>query len=149
MNSVAPEKLPVWVRAILALIGLVSVSLGILGAFLPLLPTTPFLLLGAACFVRSSDRLYSWLMNHKVLGPYIRNYREHRAITRRTLIVALTLLWVSIGYSVLLVADLWWVRILLVGIAAAVTWHLVSLNTMPAEAGSAEESNNHHAGEHD
>lgn len=149
MKSVAPEKLPDWVRAILALIGLVSVSLGILGAFLPLLPTTPFLLLGAACFVRSSDRLYRWLMNHKVLGPYIRNYREHRAITRRTRIVALTLLWLSIGYSVWVIVELWWVRILLVGIAAAVTWHLVSLNTMPAQTKSSEKSDNHHAAEHD
>lgn len=70
-------------RVALMLAGGLALAIGVVGVFVPLLPTTPFLLLAAACFFRSSDRLYSWLVNHKWLGSYIRNYREHRAMTRR------------------------------------------------------------------
>ena len=61
-------------------LGTLSLALGILGIFLPLLPTTPFLLLTAALYFKSSPRLYNWLLNHKHLGPYIRNFRENKAI---------------------------------------------------------------------
>ncbi len=133
MNSDAPHRvLPVWARFVLVCVGITAVGLGVLGAFLPLLPTTPFLLLAAACFLRSSDRLYDWLMNHKTFGAYIRNYREHRAITQGTRVTALALLWASIGYSALCVVEQGFVRLLLAVIAAAVTWHLLSLKTMPS-----------------
>lgn len=127
-----PERKPLasGVKAVLVAVGLVAVGLGVVGIFLPLLPTTPFLLLAAACFFRSSDRLYRWLMNHRVLGPFIRNYREHRAITRRTRVTALTLLWATIGYCVLGVLDAGWARALLLLIATAVTYHLLSLNAV-------------------
>ena len=61
-------------------IGFLSLALGVAGIFLPVLPTTPFLLLSAALFFRSSPRAYQWLLNHKLLGPYIRDFRESRAI---------------------------------------------------------------------
>lgn len=79
-------------RGILVTVGIIAISVGAIGVFVPLLPTTPFLLLAAACFIRSSDRLYAWLIHHRWFGSYIRNYREHHAITLRAKIVSLTLL---------------------------------------------------------
>ena len=78
---------------VLRIVGVLSVALGVLGILLPLLPTTPFLLLAAGCFVRSSPKLYAWLLNHKWFGSYIRHYREHKAIPLRAKIVVLALLW--------------------------------------------------------
>ena len=75
-------------RIFLILCGCLAVVLGILGIFLPLLPTTPFLLLAAACFFRSSPRLYNWLISHKRMGPYIRNFREHRAIPLKAKVIS-------------------------------------------------------------
>ena len=80
-------------RWLLILVGLAAVGIGTVGIFVPLLPTTPFYLLAAACFFRSSARLYQWLIGNKWCGPYIRNYREHRAIPRHAKIIALVLLW--------------------------------------------------------
>jgi uncharacterized membrane protein YbaN (DUF454 family) len=85
-----PTNTPAPLRWLLSSVGGICVGLGVLGIFVPLLPTTPFLLVAAACFVRSSDRLYQRLITHRTLGPYIRNYREHRAITRRARIVTST-----------------------------------------------------------
>ncbi len=117
--------------------GVLAVGLGIVGLFLPLLPTTPFLLLAAACFVRSSDTLYEWLTNHRWFGRYIKNYREHRATTRMTKIVTLVLLWGTIGYTALVVVDGWQLRSLLFAVALGVTIHVLSLGTIaggrPAE----------------
>lgn len=118
-------------KALLVLLGIGAVSLGTIGVFLPLLPTTPFLLLAAACFLRSSDRLYQWLMHHRVFGTYIRNYREHHAIPLSTKIVALALLWSSISYSAVCVVAQWWLRGLLGAIAVGVTIHLLRLKTLP------------------
>jgi hypothetical protein len=117
-------------RWLLIIVGLAAVGVGTVGIFVPLLPTTPFYLLAAACFFRSSDRLYLWLIGNKWCGPYIRNYREHRAIPRHAKIVALILLWGTIGYAVLAVLDLLWLRILLVAGAAGVTIYLLSLKTL-------------------
>ena len=117
-------------RWLLIIIGLIAVGVGTIGIFVPLLPTTPFYLLAAACFFRSSDRLYRWLIGNKWCGPYIRNYREHRAIPRHAKIVALILLWGTIGHAVLALLDQLWLRILLVTIAAGVTIYLLSLKTL-------------------
>ena len=76
-------------------LGTLSLALGILGIFLPLLPTTPFLLLTAALYFKSSPRLYNWLLNHKHLGPYIRNFRENKAIPLRAKIISISLMWHS------------------------------------------------------
>lgn len=87
-------------RLLYLLGGLTSLSLGILGAFLPLLPTTPFLLLSSYCFARSSPRLQRWLLNHPWLGPYVRDWEEHRGVRRSVKVVAvLTVL--------LVVASIW------------------------------------------
>ncbi len=110
-------------------VGSLSVALGTVGIFVPLLPTTPFLLLAAACFVRSSPRLYRWLITHRWFGTYIKNYREHRVIPLRFKVLALTLLWLSISYAILAVAETLWLRLLLAGIAVGVSVHLVLLRT--------------------
>ena len=121
-------------RWLLLVVGVIAVGLGAVGVLVPLLPTTPFLLLAAACFMRSSDRLYRWLIQSRWLGAYLRNYREHRAMTRGAKVSALTLLWGAIGYSALVVASSWWLRILLGVVATAVTIHLLCLKTMARDS---------------
>jgi hypothetical protein len=105
--------------------GTISVALGVLGVFLPLLPTTPFLLLAAACYARSSEKLYDWLLGNRWFGRYIRNYREGNGIPLRRAAVAIALLWLTIGYTAIVAVSLWWVRLILVAIAGGVTVHLV------------------------
>ncbi len=110
--------------------GLLFLALGALGVFIPVLPTTPFLLLAAAMFMRSSGRLYLWLTTHRVFGPFIRNYRLYRAVPLRSKVVALTFLYLTIGYSVIYVTENWWLRSLLLSIAAGVSWHILKLKTL-------------------
>jgi len=110
--------------------GVIAVGLGAAGIVLPLLPTTPFLLLAAACFFRSSDRLYNWLLNHKRFGHYIKQYREHRAISRQTKLATLVLLWGALAFSGLVVMETLWVRILLLAVGVGVTLHVLSMKTL-------------------
>lgn len=119
------------VKIILTILGITSLGLGIAGIFLPLLPTTPLLLLAAWCFVRSSQRLYDWLLNHPCLGEYIRNFREYRAIPLRVKIVSVTLVWLTLGYCIVAVVDeWWWAQIGLLLLAVAITWHILSYATL-------------------
>ena len=87
-------------KAVLVAAGSLSLALAVLGLFLPLLPTTPFLLLASACYVRSSERLHRWLMGNRVLGAYIRNFRERRGIRLRAKVTTVALLWLPLLYSV-------------------------------------------------
>ncbi len=119
-------------RAALVTVGLASLVLGIVGIVLPILPTTPFLLLSAACFLRGSRRLYTWLMNHRHLGSFIRNYRDRRALTARSKVTALLLLWLTISYSACVVVEHIALRVSLFVIALAVTIHIATLGTMRA-----------------
>ncbi len=118
-----------WRKGLLITVGVVSVSLGFIGIFIPLLPTTPFLLLAAACFIRSSERLHHWLMHHKWMGPYIYNYYHHRVMSVRTKVFTLGLLWLTIGYTALMVIERLWVQVLLFIIAVGVTIHLALLRS--------------------
>lgn len=108
--------------------GLVSLALGAAGIFLPLLPTTPFLLLSAFCFIRSSKRLHDWLVNHRVFGAYIHDYLKYRAVPMKTKVFALALLWGSISLSIFLLQNTV-VRIVLAAVAVGVSVHLLSLKT--------------------
>ncbi len=112
------------------IVGVLSLVLGVVGIVVPLLPTTPFLLLSAALFMRTSPKLYNWLIHNRVLGEYIINYNKNRAISLRAKSTSISLLWISILYSVIFVIDLLWVRVLLLLIAVGVTWHLLSLKTI-------------------
>jgi len=116
--------------AFLIIIGTLSVGLGILGIFLPILPTTPFLLLAAACFIRSSDQLYQWLIHHRWFGTYIRNYREYKAIPKITKIITLSLLWLTMGYSIIFIIENLAIQILLFLIGIAVTVHILRMKTL-------------------
>ena len=93
------------------ILGSTALALGMLGIFLPLLPTTPFLLLSAWFYCKGSDRLYGWLMSHPYLGSYIRNYREKRAITLQSKATAVSLMFVTILICILFVAESLWLKI--------------------------------------
>jgi hypothetical protein len=120
-------------KRLLTVAGFVALGVGVIGVFIPLLPTTPFLLLAATCFFRSSDRLYAWLIHHKWFGAYIRHYREHRAITLRAKVVTLLLLWSVIAYTAFGIVSAWWARVLLGVIAVGVTIHILHLKTLTRE----------------
>lgn len=119
------------VNVILTILGLLSLGLAIAGIFLPLLPTTPLLLLSAWCFFRSSPQLYEWLLNHPRLGEYIRNFRENRAIPLRVKVVSVSMVWLTLGYCILAVVDeWWWAQVALLLLAIAVSWHILSYATL-------------------
>lgn len=115
---------------LLIILGSICLALGIIGIFLPLLPTTPFLLLAAALYFRSSPRLYNWLLEHKQLGPYIRNFREHKAIPLRVKIVSVSLVWITLLYCTFLIAPYFWLKILLPVLAFGISWHILSYKTL-------------------
>jgi uncharacterized membrane protein YbaN (DUF454 family) len=119
-----------WLKYLLIAVGTLSVALGFLGIFLPLLPTTPFLLLAAACYIRSSQRFYCWLINNRYFGKYIRDYREKGGIPLKLKVYVISLMWVVMAATAIFVIDLLVVRILLVVIAGGVTIHLLSLKTI-------------------
>jgi hypothetical protein len=125
-NIAAISKTRKW---LLQICGLAAVGLGVVGIFLPLLPTTPFLLLAAACFLRSSDRLYNWLIHHRWFGRYIRQYREHRAVSLPTKLATLLVLWITLAISAMVI-DVPWLRLVLLLVGIGVTWHVSSLKTM-------------------
>lgn len=114
------------------LVGLGSffLVLGIIGIFIPILPTTPFLLLATACYARGSKRFYNLLMNNKWLGVYIRNYREGRGIPLTVKILTITLLWITIVFSTIVIVSNYLIQIILMIISIAVTIHILTIKTM-------------------
>lgn len=120
-------------KGLLIIIGIISVGLGILGMFLPVLPTTPFLLLAAACFARSSKRFYHWLLNNKWFGSYIKNYREGKGIPIRIKILSMGFMWITILTSSIFFLDNIYIRILLIVIAIIVTIHISLIKTKKNE----------------
>lgn len=117
-------------RYVLAFLGTVSLLLGVIGIFLPLLPTTPFLLLSAALYFRSSPRLYAWLLEHRLLGPYIKNFRENRAIPLRVKIVSVALVWATLLYCTLFVAEAVLLRLFFIVLAVAISLHILHFRTL-------------------
>ena len=117
-------------RGVWIIAGTFFVGLGIVGVFLPLLPTTPFLLLAAACYARSSERFYNWLLNNRWFGNYIKNYLEGKGAPLRVKVLCISFLWITIGYSVVFVVHIFLVRIILILIAIGVTIHILSIRTL-------------------
>lgn len=111
-------------QTLLVSAGFLAVALGFLGMFLPVLPTTPFLLVAAACFSRSSDRFHHWLLNHRWFGPYIGNYIAGRGMTLRQKVTTISLLWATLLPTALFLVPVVWVKLLLMVIATAVSVHL-------------------------
>jgi uncharacterized membrane protein YbaN (DUF454 family) len=114
----------IWILA-----GSVCVVLGVVGIFLPILPTTPFLLLAAFCYGRGSKRFYNWLVYRSWVGSYIRNYRSGLGISLRHKVLTIVLLWLTIGFSIGFVTLAWWLKAALVIVATGVTTHLVRMKT--------------------
>ncbi len=117
-------------RTLLVASGTLCVILGIFGIFLPVLPTTPFLLLAAFCYARSSKRYYTWLMTNRWFGQYIRNYHEGRGISLKQKVFTILFMWVAIGHAAGFVVTLWWLKLILIGIAIGVAIHLISIKTL-------------------
>jgi hypothetical protein len=117
-------------KVILVASGTFFLVLGIIGIFIPLLPTTPFLLLAAACYARGSKKFYSWLIHNKWLGEYIKNYQEGRGIPLTVKILSVTLLWMTIIFSTIIIVSNILLRIILIIIAIGVTIHIVSIKTL-------------------
>jgi hypothetical protein len=124
------------VRTLWLIAGTICVVLGAIGMVLPLLPTTPLLLAAAACYCKSSDRMYNWLLNNKWFGEYIRNYKEGRGLPMKTKITALIVLWVTIGFSTIFVLHrllpaqlVLPMQLIMIAVAVAVSIHILRLPT--------------------
>jgi uncharacterized protein len=124
------------IRALWLAVGLVCMGLGAIGIVLPILPTTPFLLAAAACFCKSSTRMYDWLLNNKWFGEYIRNYKEGRGLPLRTKVTALTVMWTTIGISTVFFLNsllpphlVLPIQIVMIAVAVGVSIHILRLPT--------------------
>jgi uncharacterized membrane protein YbaN (DUF454 family) len=116
-------------KIVLIFLGTVFVALGVIGMFLPLVPTTVFLLLAAFCYSRSSERCHTWLITNRWCGQYIKNYIDGVGMTVRDKATTISLLWVTLSVSMWLVSARLWLVALLAAVGAGVTVHLLWLKT--------------------
>lgn len=128
-NEIKTAELPVIYRYVYLISGFLSVGIGVLGIFLPVLPTTIFLILASACFMKSSPRANEWLKNNRVLGPYLRNYQDKTGLTITTKVLNITVLWFSIILSGFFLTNEFYIRLLLLAIAIGVSIHLLMIKT--------------------
>ena len=112
-------------RKLLIVAGTLSTGLGIIGIFVPILPTTPFLLLAAACYMRSSERFYRWLISNRIFGAYVRNYIEGRGMPIRIKVLTILVLWLTIGLTATFGVQNMVIRIVLICVALGVTTHII------------------------
>lgn len=111
-------------RLLWALAGLLSVALGAVGIVLPLLPTTPFLLLAAVCFARSSPRLHDWLISHRTFGPLITNWERYRSIDRRSKVIGIVVIILTPIITILIGVPWWALTAQILVLATAATFLL-------------------------
>jgi uncharacterized membrane protein YbaN (DUF454 family) len=109
--------------------GTFFLCLGTIGILIPILPTTPFLLLSVTCYYKGSEKLHNWILNNRFFGSYIRNYKEGKGIPLKTKFFTLTLLWISIFYTVVFVVNLFFIQLVLLIIAIIVSLHVIKLPT--------------------
>jgi len=121
-----PKKLK---KGLLIIAGTISTAIGIVGIFVPILPTTPFLLLAAACYLRSSRRFYNWLLNSRFFGAYVRSYLQGRGMPLKIKIITICVLWVTITCSAIFAVEDLIIRIILFIIAAGVTVHIILIRS--------------------
>ncbi len=117
------------VRVLLVIVGTVALALGLIGIILPLLPTTPFLLLATACYARSSDRFYNGLMSNRLFGPPIREWRDYRSVTKKTKVSSIIIVAISFGTTIGFVLDKPLPRIILTVVALGIIAILLLLPT--------------------
>lgn len=135
MQKISPYK-----KAIYIALGTLCLILGGIGIFMPVLPTTPFWLLTAWLYTRSSPFLYNKAMSIPVFGNCVRNFQEYKAIPLRGKVISITTLWLTIGISIWIVARLW-IGILLTVIATGVTIHILSYKTLPPDVYKKKDTN--------
>ncbi len=109
-----PPTCSPWMRILMLVLGWIALIAGIIGAFLPVMPTTPFVLLAAACFARGSPRLHQKMLEHRLFGPLIREWETHRTIPIRAKRLAQVMMLVSFSSSVYLMAGRPWIQLGLV-----------------------------------
>ncbi|MCK6543249.1 YbaN family protein [bacterium] len=134
VKQIATKPLSRPMRILLVIAGHIFVALGVIGAILPLMPTTIFLILAGWCYARSSERFHCWLYTNKFFGTYLRNYKENRGTPLSVKIGSISVLWISIGISIWTTTMPWFVPWILIGIASAVTVHLARLKTLKKES---------------
>ena len=110
-------------------LGTFFLIIGIIGIFIPILPTTPFLLLAAACYAKGSKKFYNWLINNEWFGEYIKNYRERRGIPLSVKIISIIILWITITFSTFIIISNLLIQIILIIIAVGVTIHILTIKT--------------------
>jgi uncharacterized membrane protein YbaN (DUF454 family) len=110
--------------------GTICIGLGLLGVFLPVLPTTPFLLLAAFCFGRGSKRFHHWFVYRSWLGSYIRNYQSGQGIPFWQKLLTLGFLWLTIGSTICFTELVWWIKAALVIVAIGVSIHIGQMKTL-------------------
>ena len=120
-------------KGLLIFAGTVFTATGIIGIFVPILPTTPFLLLAAACYLRSSRRFYNWLLDNRFFGAYVRNYLHGRGMPRKVKIATISLLWITIACSIIFAVQALIIRVILLIIAIGVTVHIILIKTTPKD----------------
>lgn len=116
--------------------GLLALALGLIGVVLPLLPTTPFLLLAAFCFFHGSTRLHSWLESQPWVGKQLRLWREQRAISKTVKLISITYLWLAISITIGFFVTQTWHYLLLLAVAISATLYIMRLKTLAAESNS-------------
>lgn len=128
-SKVKNLELPKLYRYFYLISGILLVAIGVIGIFLPVLPTTIFLILASACFVKSSPKANEWLRNHKILGMYIKNYQDKSGLTIKAKVINISLLWIMILFSAFYFTNEFYIRIILLMIAVGVTIHLLMIKT--------------------
>lgn len=117
------------IKIALNLIGTISVVLAIAGIFLPLLPTTPFLLLASACYLKGSKRLHTWLMNNRFLGKYLEGIQQRKGIPMKAKVLTIAILWASILFSVYTIENIL-VKFILIVITAGWSVLILRMKTL-------------------
>ena len=117
-------------RGLFVITGTVALCIGIVGIIIPVLPTTPFLLLAAICYMRGSQRLYNALLRNRFIGSYIRNYLEGKGMPPRVKVYTLSLLWIAIVCSAVFFTDSLIIRIILAVVLVGVTIHILAVKTI-------------------
>ena len=118
-----------FIKILFVIAGTIFLLLGAIGILLPVVPTTPFLLLSAACYYKGSKRSHNWILNNKWFGHYIKNYTEGKGISLKAKIFTISLLWLTILYSIIFVINILIVQLILFIIAIGVSIHIITITT--------------------
>ncbi len=133
------ETPPELIKALFIALGTVFLAIGAIGVPVPGLPTTPFLLLAAGCYARSSPRLHQWLLDHPRIGPHIRRFRQERSVALSVKIWTLLLAYAMLGGVGLFAVEQLWIRLLLLGLAVAKTVFMARVTTAEPDQGASHE----------